>query len=128
MTTTSRPSVLFLCIHNADRSQMAAGWLRDLAGDTIDARSVESAPRDQINPVAVTAMAEVGIDITAGIPKKLDWDLAKAPMSSSLSATATPARSSLADATTPAVPARAVSGRTPTTTSTTSTVSANGAT
>jgi arsenate reductase (thioredoxin) len=75
--TTNRPSVLFVCVHNAGRSQMAAGWLRHLAGDTIEVRSAGSEPRDQINPVAVAAMAEVGIDISDGIPKKLDWDLAE---------------------------------------------------
>ena len=65
------PAVLFLCIHNAGRSQMAAGWLRHLAGDTVDIRSAGSEPADKINPVAVEAMREVGIDITGTIPRLL---------------------------------------------------------
>ncbi|BCB89895.1 arsenate reductase ArsC [Phytohabitans suffuscus] len=71
---TSKPSVLFVCVHNAGRSQMAAGWLHHLAGDAVEVRSAGSEPADQINPVAVEAMAEVGIDITAGRPKELDYD------------------------------------------------------
>ncbi|MFI7065213.1 arsenate reductase ArsC [Kribbella sp. NPDC050124] len=67
----SKPSVLFVCVHNAGRSQMAAGWLRHLAGDTVEVRSAGSAPRDQINPVAVEAMREVGIDITGAVPQLL---------------------------------------------------------
>jgi arsenate reductase (thioredoxin) len=66
-----RPSVLFVCVHNAGRSQMAQGWLRHLAGDRVEVRSAGSAPGDRINPVAVEAMAEVGIDITAERPKVL---------------------------------------------------------
>lgn len=66
-----RPSVLFVCIHNAGRSQMAAGWLTALAGEAIEVRSAGTAPADQVNPVAVQAMAEVGIDITAATPKVL---------------------------------------------------------
>jgi arsenate reductase (thioredoxin) len=66
-----RPSVLFVCVHNAGRSQMAAGWLTALAGDRIDVRSAGTAPKDQVNPVVVQAMAEVGIDITANVPKAL---------------------------------------------------------
>ncbi|GAA3016965.1 arsenate reductase ArsC [Streptosporangium longisporum] len=65
------PSVLFVCVHNAGRSQMAAGWLTHLAGERIEVRSAGSEPAEQINPVAVAAMAEVGIDITAGHPKIL---------------------------------------------------------
>lgn len=72
--TTARPSVLFVCVHNAGRSQMAAGFLSDLAGDRIDVRSAGSMPGNQINPVAVEAMAEVGIDITGEQPKKLTED------------------------------------------------------
>jgi arsenate reductase len=64
-------SVLFVCVHNAGRSQMAAGWLRHLAGDRIEVRSAGTAPKDQVNPVAVQAMAEVGIDIAANTPKIL---------------------------------------------------------
>jgi arsenate reductase len=66
-----KPSVLFVCVHNAGRSQMAAGWLRDLAGDRIDIRSAGSLPADQINPVAVEAMEEAGIDIASETPKIL---------------------------------------------------------
>jgi arsenate reductase len=67
----SKPSVLFLCVHNAGRSQMAAGWLQALAGDRIEVRSAGTAPADQVNPVAVEAMREVGIDIAAAAPKVL---------------------------------------------------------
>jgi arsenate reductase len=73
----SKPSVLFVCVHNAGRSQMAAGWLRHLAGDTVEVRSAGSAPGKQINPAAVEAMAEVGIDITDQTPKKLEWETAE---------------------------------------------------
>ena len=66
-----RPEVLFVCVHNAGRSQMAAGWLRHLAGDRIEVRSAGSAPASSINPVAVEAMAEVGIDIATQQPKLL---------------------------------------------------------
>ena len=65
------PAVLFVCVHNAGRSQMAAGFLQHLAGDRIEVRSAGSAPADSINPVAVEAMAELGIDITAEQPKIL---------------------------------------------------------
>lgn len=71
MTDTSRPSVLFVCVHNAGRSQMAAGYLTELAGGRIEVRSAGSAPADQINPTAVEAMAEEGIDITQASPKVL---------------------------------------------------------
>ncbi|RKR93025.1 arsenate reductase [Micromonospora pisi] len=74
---TDKPTVLFVCVHNAGRSQMAAGWLRHLAGDTVEVRSAGSEPANQINPVAVQAMHEVGIDITANTPRKLEYDLAK---------------------------------------------------
>jgi arsenate reductase len=73
----SKPSVLFVCVHNAGRSQMAAGWLRHLAGDTVEVRSAGSAPGKTINPAAVEAMAEVGIDITDQTPKKLEWETAE---------------------------------------------------
>ena len=66
-----KPTVLFVCVHNAGRSQMAAGWLRHLAGDGIEVLSAGSAPAGTINPVAVEAMAEVGIDIAAQQPKLL---------------------------------------------------------
>ncbi|MEN3308355.1 MAG: hypothetical protein V7603_4557 [Micromonosporaceae bacterium] len=73
-----KPSVLFVCVHNAGRSQMAAGWLRHLAGDSVEVRSAGSEPADQINPVAVQAMREVGIDITADAPRRLDYQTAEA--------------------------------------------------
>jgi len=72
------PSVLFVCVHNAGRSQMAAGWLRHLAGDRVEVRSAGSAPAETINPAAVEAMAEVGIDITDQTPKRLEWETAEA--------------------------------------------------
>lgn len=71
---TDRPSVLFVCVHNAGRSQMAAGWLRHLAGDAVEVRSAGSEPADRINPAAVEVMREVGIDITDQFPKKLEWE------------------------------------------------------
>lgn len=76
--TDPKPSVLFVCIHNAGRSQMAAGYLRHLAGDRIEVRSAGSLPADQINPVAVEAMREVGIDITAEQPKVLTTEAVQA--------------------------------------------------
>jgi arsenate reductase len=72
--TTGKPSVLFVCVHNAGRSQMAAGWLSALAGDAIEVRSAGTAPADQVNAVAVEAMGEVGIDITTASPKILTVD------------------------------------------------------
>ena len=75
--TEDVPVVLFLCVHNAGRSQMAAGWLRHLADDRVEVRSAGSEPAAQINPVAVAAMAEVGIDITAETPKRLEWETAE---------------------------------------------------
>ncbi|MFD9215738.1 arsenate reductase ArsC [Streptomyces sp. NPDC087659] len=69
-----KPSVLFVCVHNAGRSQMAAGWLSHLAGDRIEVRSAGSAPADEVNPAAVEAMREVGIDISAESPKILTVD------------------------------------------------------
>ena len=68
---TTKPRVLFVCVHNAGRSQMAAGFLRAVAGDRIDVFSAGSEPADQINPVAVAAMAEAGIDITNATPRIL---------------------------------------------------------
>jgi len=68
---TDTPTVLFVCVHNAGRSQMAAGWLRHLAGDRVEVLSAGSAPAEGINPVAVEAMAEVGIDIAGQQPKLL---------------------------------------------------------
>lgn len=72
--TADRPSVLFVCVHNAGRSQMAAGFLRELAGDRIEVRSAGSLSADEINPVAVAAMAEVGVDIAGEQPKVLTTD------------------------------------------------------
>jgi arsenate reductase (thioredoxin) len=68
--STERPSVLFLCVHNAGRSQMAAGWLRHLAGDRIAVHSGGSEPADRINPAAAAAMADVGIDIAGELPTR----------------------------------------------------------
>ena len=68
---TSKPTVLFVCVHNAGRSQMAAGWLHHLAGDRVDVLSAGSAPAATVNPVAVEAMAEVGIDLARAEPKVL---------------------------------------------------------
>ena len=66
-----KPTVLFVCVHNAGRSQMAAGYLQHLAGDRIEVLSAGSQPGNQINPTAIEAMAEDGIDITTGHPKVL---------------------------------------------------------
>jgi arsenate reductase len=74
---SDKPSVLFVCVHNAGRSQMAAGWLRHLAGDKVEVRSAGSAPGKTINPAAVEAMAEVGIDITDQTPKVLEYEIAQ---------------------------------------------------
>lgn len=71
---TEKPAVLFLCVHNAGRSQMAAGWLQHLADGTIDVLSAGSEPADQVNPAAVEAMDEVGIDLRAREPRR--WDMA----------------------------------------------------
>ena len=76
--TNTKPSVLFVCIHNAGRSQMAAGYLRYLAGNRIEVRSAGSMPADQINPIAVEAMHEEGIDITAEQPKVLTSEAVQA--------------------------------------------------
>ncbi len=77
MTDTVKPAVLFVCVHNAGRSQMAAGWLRELAGDRVEVRSAGSEPANQINPMAVEAMREAGIDITGNTPQLLEYDTAK---------------------------------------------------
>jgi len=69
-----KPSVLFLCVHNAGRSQMAAALLTHLAGDRIEVRSAGTEPANQINPAAVSAMAELGIDITTATPNILTSD------------------------------------------------------
>ncbi len=76
--TDQKPSVLFVCVHNAGRSQMAAGFLRHLAGGRIEVRSAGSVPADTINPIAVDAMKEMGIDITAEQPKVLSTEAVQA--------------------------------------------------
>jgi len=68
---SNKPTVLFVCVHNAGRSQMAAGFMREIGGDRIEVLSAGSAPKDSINPIAVAAMAEVGIDIANQQPKVL---------------------------------------------------------
>jgi len=68
---TETPEVLFVCVHNGGRSQMAAGFLRHYAGDQVRVRSGGSAPGNEVNPVVVEAMAEVGIDIAREVPKKV---------------------------------------------------------
>jgi len=68
---SKKPTVLFVCVHNAGRSQMAAGFMRAFGGDRVEVLSAGSAPKNEINPVAVAAMAEVGIDIANQQPKIL---------------------------------------------------------
>ena len=75
---SEKPTVLFVCVHNAGRSQMAAGYLRSLGGDRVEVLSAGSAPKDQINPVAVEAMAEEGIDIAGKQPKVLSTEAVEA--------------------------------------------------
>ncbi|MEU5153880.1 arsenate reductase ArsC [Glycomyces sp. NPDC021274] len=75
---TAKPSVLFVCVHNAGRSQMAAGWLAHLSEGRVEVRSAGSAPADSVNPIAVEAMKEVGIDIAAQRPKILTVDAVEA--------------------------------------------------
>lgn len=74
---TEKPSVLFVCVHNAGRSQMAAGFMRELSGGRVEVLSAGSEPKDQINPVAVNAMAEEGIDIANNVPKILTVEAVK---------------------------------------------------
>ncbi|MFF2147608.1 arsenate reductase ArsC [Kitasatospora sp. NPDC058190] len=71
MSSTAVPSVLFVCVHNAGRSQMAAALLTRLGGERVEVRSAGSAPADTVNPAVVEALAEVGIDISAEVPKVL---------------------------------------------------------
>jgi protein-tyrosine-phosphatase len=71
MNNQIKPTVLFVCVHNAGRSQMAAGFMRTLAGDQVEVLSAGSAPKDSINPIAVEAMREIGIDISNQQPKIL---------------------------------------------------------
>ena len=73
-TATTVPEVLFVCVHNAGRSQMAAGFLRHLAGDRVMVRSAGSVPAEQINPAVLEVMAERGIDLSGRLPAKLSRD------------------------------------------------------
>jgi arsenate reductase len=75
---TDKPSVLFVCVHNAGRSQMAAGWLEHLGAGRIEVRSAGSAPAATVNPAAVEAMREVGIDITTASPNILTTEAVQA--------------------------------------------------
>jgi protein-tyrosine-phosphatase len=75
--TDTNPTVLFVCIHNAGRSQMAAGYMRELSGNRVEVLSAGSEPKDQINPVAVQVMAEEGIDIAGEQPKILTTEAVK---------------------------------------------------
>ena len=74
---TDKPTVLFVCVHNAGRSQMAAAFLTSLAGGRIEVRSAGSQPADKVNPAAVEAMAELGIDMSREIPKILTTEAVK---------------------------------------------------
>ncbi|MFD3522530.1 arsenate reductase ArsC [Streptomyces sp. NPDC058653] len=78
MPDTPLPSVLFVCVHNAGRSQMAAAFLTHLAGDRVQVRSAGSTPAGTVNPSVVAAMAEVGVDISAEVPKVLTVDAVRA--------------------------------------------------
>ncbi|MFJ4007403.1 arsenate reductase ArsC [Streptomyces sp. NPDC090023] len=78
MSDVAKPSVLFVCVHNAGRSQMAAGFLAHLAGDRIEVRSAGSLPADQVNPAALEAMTEVGIDLSTATPKVLTTEAVEA--------------------------------------------------
>ncbi|MET7975555.1 arsenate reductase ArsC [Streptomyces mirabilis] len=78
MSATPLASVLFVCVHNAGRSQMAAGFLSQLAGDRIEVRSAGSIPGEQVNPAAVEAMREVGVDIAGRQPKLLTTEAVQA--------------------------------------------------
>ena len=76
-TPAAKPTVLFVCVHNAGRSQMAAGYLAALSGGRVEVLSAGSEPKDQINPVAIAAMAEDGIDIADNVPKILTVEAVK---------------------------------------------------
>ena len=73
-----KPTVLFVCVHNAGRSQMAAGWLQHLAGDRVHVYSGGSEPASEVNPAAVAAMADVGIDIATEVPKPWTDEIVRA--------------------------------------------------
>ncbi len=75
---SNKSSVLFVCVHNAGRSQMAAGFLRELAGDRVEVLSAGTQPKNEINPMAIQAMAELGIDIADQQPKVLTEEAVKA--------------------------------------------------
>lgn len=77
MSTSTIPEILFLCVHNAGRSQMAAAFARDIAGDRVIIYSAGSAPGETLNPAVVGAMKEVGLDISHESPKKLTDDMAR---------------------------------------------------
>ncbi|MFI6490365.1 arsenate reductase ArsC [Streptomyces sp. NPDC050564] len=77
-TPAALPSVLFVCVHNAGRSQMAAAFLTHLAGDRVQVRSAGSAPADTVNPAVVEALSEAGIDISAEVPKVLTVEAVQA--------------------------------------------------
>ncbi len=77
LSPTTHPCVLFLCVHNAGRSQMAAGWLRHLSQGTVDVYSGGSNPASGLNEMAVTVMAEVGVDIASALPKPWTDDLVR---------------------------------------------------
>ncbi|HWH25624.1 MAG TPA: arsenate reductase ArsC [Pseudolysinimonas sp.] len=74
---STKPRVLFVCIHNAGRSQMAAGFARELSGGAVEVRSGGSEPGNEINPVAIAAMAELGIDISGGVPQLMTTEAVK---------------------------------------------------
>ncbi|GAA2278804.1 arsenate reductase ArsC [Kitasatospora cystarginea] len=78
MSSPAVPSVLFVCVHNAGRSQMAAAFLARLGGDRVEVRSAGSAPADIVNPAVVEAMKEVGIDVSAEVPKVLTVEAVQA--------------------------------------------------
>ncbi|MFD7339977.1 arsenate reductase ArsC [Streptomyces violascens] len=78
MSSPAVPSVLFVCVHNAGRSQMAAAFLTSLGGERVEVRSAGSAPADTVNPAVVEALAEVGIDISAEVPKVLTVEAVQA--------------------------------------------------
>ena len=96
---TDRPSVLYVCVHNAGRSQMAAAYTRALSGGAVEVRSAGSAPADSINPAVHEAMLEEGIDLSAERPKVLTTDAVQASDVVITMGWATPARSSPASAT-----------------------------
>ncbi|MFF1632385.1 arsenate reductase ArsC [Leifsonia sp. NPDC058248] len=74
---SAKPTVLFVCVHNAGRSQMAAGFMKELSGGAVDVLSAGSEPKDQINPIAIEVMGEEGIDIADEVPKILTTDAVK---------------------------------------------------